>query len=177
MSSSATARTHLWLAGLGYLVFVVYGSLVPLDFRPMSPDEMLRASLLSPDAEMRQVYAELYAKADELPGREELGSEWTLALADGTAAGGVCFKGAPDADAAERVSAEILTVSAHFSSFVCVCDAVWSDGAVYDEWTERYRRGLAAVCRTLAAQFDVVAEITAGLPVLWKGKKLYETIL
>ncbi len=69
-----------------------------LTIRPMAPDEMLRASLLSPDAEMRQVYAELYAKAVELPGREELGSEWTLALADGTAVGGVCFKGAPDAD-------------------------------------------------------------------------------
>ncbi len=43
MSSSATARTHLWLAGLGYLVFVVYGSLVPLDFRPMSPDAAVAA--------------------------------------------------------------------------------------------------------------------------------------
>ena len=85
-------------------------------------------------------------------------------------------EGAPDADAAQRTISEILAVSEHFANFVCVCDAVWSDGAVYDEWTERYRRGLAMVCRALAGQFDVVAEITAGLPVIWKGKNLYETI-
>lgn len=85
-------------------------------------------------------------------------------------------EGAPDAGAAQRTAAEILAASEHFANFVCVCDAVWSDGAVYDEWTERYRRGLAMVCRALARQFDVVAEITAGLPVIWKGKDLYETI-
>jgi glycopeptide antibiotics resistance protein len=43
MTRSATARTHLWLAGLGYLVFVVYGSLVPLDFRPLSPEAAIAA--------------------------------------------------------------------------------------------------------------------------------------
>jgi glycopeptide antibiotics resistance protein len=40
---SATSRTHLWLAGLGYLLFVVYGSLVPLDFRPMPLDAAVAA--------------------------------------------------------------------------------------------------------------------------------------
>lgn len=85
--------------------------------------------------------------------------------------------GAPDADAAARVARELLTVSEHFAHFVCVCDAVWFDGAVYDDWTERYRRGLAEICRALAAQFDVVAEITAGLPVIWKGKQIYETFI
>ena len=80
-------------------------------------------------------------------------------------------EGAPDADAAERVSAEILTVSAHFSSFVCVCDAVWSDGTVYDEWTERYRRGLAFVDRCLAQLCDNVLEVSAGCVICHKGAK------
>ena len=84
--------------------------------------------------------------------------------------------GAPDVDAAARAARELLTVSEHFAHFVCVCDAVWFDGAAYDDWTERYRRGLAEICRALAAQFDVVAEITAGLPVIWKGKQIYETL-
>jgi glycopeptide antibiotics resistance protein len=43
MSGSATARTHLWLAGLGYLLFVVYGSLVPLDLRAMPLDAAIAA--------------------------------------------------------------------------------------------------------------------------------------
>jgi len=43
MSRTSTARRHLWLAGLGYLLFVVYGSLVPLDFRPMPLDAAVAA--------------------------------------------------------------------------------------------------------------------------------------
>ena len=84
--------------------------------------------------------------------------------------------GTPDAGAAARVARELLAVSEHFAHFVCVCDAVWFDGADYDDWTEHYRRGLAEICCALATQFDVVAEITAGLPVIWKGKQIYETL-
>lgn len=43
MSRRTQARGHLWLAGLGYLLFVVYGSLVPLDFRPMPLDAAIAA--------------------------------------------------------------------------------------------------------------------------------------
>jgi len=43
MTRSATARIHLWLAGLGYLLFVVYGSLVPLHFRAMPLDAAIAA--------------------------------------------------------------------------------------------------------------------------------------
>jgi glycopeptide antibiotics resistance protein len=40
---AARARGHLWLAGLGYLVFVIYGSLVPLHFRAMPLDAAIAA--------------------------------------------------------------------------------------------------------------------------------------
>jgi glycopeptide antibiotics resistance protein len=40
---AARARGHLWLVGLGYLVFVVYGSLVPLHFRAMPMDAAIAA--------------------------------------------------------------------------------------------------------------------------------------
>jgi len=43
MTTQATARAHLWLAGLGYLLFVVYGSLVPLHFRAMPLDAAIAA--------------------------------------------------------------------------------------------------------------------------------------
>ena len=40
----------------------------------------------------------------------------------------------------------------------------------YETWTETYRRGLAAVCRALAAEFDAVAELSAGCVRMWKGE-------
>ena len=76
----------------------------------------------------------------------------------------------PDAAAPERTAEELLTVSRHPRHFVCVCDELWRDGVTYETWTETYRRGLAEICRRLAAEFDVVCEMTAGLPPLWKGE-------
>ena len=43
MNQSATARSHLWLAGLAYLLFVIYGSLVPLEFKAMPLDTAISA--------------------------------------------------------------------------------------------------------------------------------------
>ena len=81
------------------------------------------------------------------------------------------FSGAqPDAAAPERAAQELLALSCRAAHLVCVCDDIFRDGAAYDEWTERYRSGLARVCRTLAAEFDTVCEVVAGLPHLWKGE-------
>lgn len=41
MKTRATARAHLWLLGFSYLLFVIYGSLVPLDFRALPLDTAL----------------------------------------------------------------------------------------------------------------------------------------
>jgi glycopeptide antibiotics resistance protein len=38
MTTQSTARGHLWLIGFGYLLFVIYGSLVPLDFHAIPLD-------------------------------------------------------------------------------------------------------------------------------------------
>ena len=74
-----------------------------------------------------------------------------------------------DANAAETVTAELLAVSRHSAHFVCVCDDLWRGGEDYQDWTEVYVRGLAQVCRALAAEFDVVCDMAAGLPHVWKG--------
>ena len=76
----------------------------------------------------------------------------------------------PDAAAAARTARELLTVSRHPRHFVCVCDELWRDGVTYETWTETYRRGLADICRTLAAEFDAVAELSAGRVRMWKGE-------
>lgn len=75
----------------------------------------------------------------------------------------------PDGEAGARVLAELLTVSTHPAHFIAVCDDLWRGGEVYEDWTEVYVRQLAQVCRALAAEFDVVCEMAAGLPRVWKG--------
>lgn len=77
--------------------------------------------------------------------------------------------GTMDAHAGERAARELIALSAHCESLVCVCDDLWRDGRDYDPWTEEYRRQLAQICRELAARFDAVAEVGAGIPTLWKG--------
>ena len=76
----------------------------------------------------------------------------------------------PDAAAPERTAKELLAVSRRVRHLVCVCDEIWRDGVTYETWTETYRRGLAAVCRALAAEFDAVAELSAGRVRMWKGE-------
>ena len=77
---------------------------------------------------------------------------------------------APDAGAANRVLRELLDISRYLDHFIAVCDDIWHGGEDYRDWTEVYVRGLADICQGLAAEFDVVCEMTAGLPHLWKGE-------
>jgi glycopeptide antibiotics resistance protein len=44
MTTQSTARGHLWLIGFGYLLFVIYGSLVPLDFHALPLDTAITVS-------------------------------------------------------------------------------------------------------------------------------------
>lgn len=76
----------------------------------------------------------------------------------------------PDETAWQRLLDDLQAVSRHTSHFVCVCDDLWRDGVTYDIITEDYRRGLALVCRGLAAEFDTVVEVAAGRPKIWKGE-------
>lgn len=71
--------------------------------------------------------------------------------------------------AAEKVTAELLAVSRWSAHFVCTCDDIWRGGEDYAGWTEIYVRGLASVCRRLAAEFDVVCDMAVGVPHVWKG--------
>ena len=64
----------------------------------------------------------------------------------------------------------MLAVGRRVRHLVCVCDEIWRDGVTYETWTETYRRGLAAVCRALAAEFDAVAELSAGCVRMWQGE-------
>ena len=80
------------------------------------------------------------------------------------------FGGGSDAGAPERALAELLALSAKCRNFVCVADEVFRDGAVFEETTESYRRGLAAICRGLAKEFDAAAEVSCGVIRIMKGR-------
>ena len=76
----------------------------------------------------------------------------------------------PDGAAGEAVLRQLLDVSRYPAHFIAVCDDIWHGGEDYRDWTEVYVRELARICRGLAAEFDVVCEMTAGLPRVWKGE-------
>ena len=77
-----------------------------------------------------------------------------------------------DEHAAARALDGIRALGAAAKHLVCVCDNLWCDGEDYGEWTERYRAGLAHICRSLAAEYDTVCEVTAGIPHCYKGTLL-----
>ena len=76
---------------------------------------------------------------------------------------------AEDADAPLRCAAGLCRIANEAAGAVFVADYIFSDAETYDEGTERYRRGLAYICRALADGCDVVAEASAGILTYYKG--------
>lgn len=74
-----------------------------------------------------------------------------------------------DPEACCRALRELLALSEKCAHFVCVADELFRDGAEFDRATEEYRRGLAAMLRGLAREFDAAAEVACGIPKLYKG--------
>lgn len=70
--------------------------------------------------------------------------------------------GEPDCDAPQRLAEELAAFAAAVSGVVFVSDYIYSDAFVYDELTERYRRGLAFIDRRLAAICEQVSEVRYG---------------
>ena len=74
-----------------------------------------------------------------------------------------------DPDAPERVAAALEEFVRRTKHAVLVSDYIYSDAAIYDEWTEAYRRGLALVDRRLAACCENVIEVSASNLLCHKG--------
>lgn len=55
---------------------------------------------------------------------------------------------------------------------VIVTNELFSDGIRYGDETEAYLALLADVNRSLAQKADAVAEVAAGIPIIWKGKEI-----
>ena len=105
----------------------------------------------------------LLARADEAEGATVLFDSVTAYLAN------EMFGGGFDENAPERAAGELLELSLSCDNFVCVCDELFRGGEDHEGLTEDYVRGLAMICRTLAAHFDTVCEVVCGVPHTVKG--------
>lgn len=74
-----------------------------------------------------------------------------------------------DPAATEKVAADLLAFVDKAGSTVLISDYIGGDGGGYDDYTRQYMAGLAALDRRLAESCDTVAELTAGLPMIYKG--------
>lgn len=74
-----------------------------------------------------------------------------------------------DADAPQRVADALEEFARRTANVVFVSDYIYADAQIFDEWTERYRRGLACIDRRLAACCDNVLEVSSGMIICHKG--------
>lgn len=73
-----------------------------------------------------------------------------------------------DFNAPERLSVELSEFALKTGNTVFVSDYIYSDAIGYDEYTEKYRHGLALLDRTLAKLCDKVIEVTYGFKYYYK---------
>jgi len=71
--------------------------------------------------------------------------------------------------AAEKIADELCEFVRRAPNTVLVSDYIYSDAAFYDDWTEAYRRGLAAIDRRLAQICENVIEVVNGQIICYKG--------
>ena len=81
-----------------------------------------------------------------------------------------------DLDGAETCTRSILTFSDTARHAVFVSDQIYCDAEIYSESTDQYRKRLADTDRALAKACDVVMEVTAGLPIIYKGGEFLENL-
>ena len=74
-----------------------------------------------------------------------------------------------DMGAAPRIARALESFIARAPNTVLVSDYIFSDAMLYDDLTEAYRRGLAAIDRHMAACCDNVIEVVAGQFIVHKG--------
>ena len=77
--------------------------------------------------------------------------------------------GTVDTEAGERVAEELALLAAGPGNWVMVSDYLFADPGPFGEYTEIYRKSLAAIDRHMAGICEAVVEISAGIAVYHKG--------
>ena len=76
-----------------------------------------------------------------------------------------------DISAGERCAKELCELADRVENIVFVSDFMYSDAALYDGYTENYRRALAAVDRALAERCESAVEVCVGNKICYKGRE------
>ncbi|MBR5429369.1 MAG: bifunctional adenosylcobinamide kinase/adenosylcobinamide-phosphate guanylyltransferase [Firmicutes bacterium] len=74
-----------------------------------------------------------------------------------------------DAEAPVKAAADLREFLRRAGGAVLISDSIGADGGSYDPYTRSFMAGLAYLDRSLAACCDVVAELVAGIPIVYKG--------
>ena len=77
--------------------------------------------------------------------------------------------GSVDAAAGERLAGDLVRFAELASNVVFVADFVFSDGRDYGALTEQYKKALGHIGVKLAEACCNVAELSASIPVWYKG--------
>lgn len=75
-----------------------------------------------------------------------------------------------DEEAEKRCLTELLALGRKVQHIVYVADNLFLDSGRYEWTTERYREVLGRILCALARECDAVAEVTAGIPIVYKGE-------
>ncbi|WP_278549286.1 GNAT family N-acetyltransferase [Cloacibacillus evryensis] len=70
---------------------------------PLNAEELRLLRDREADDGMKEAYGEMMDTMRRSPGREEWGTYWKICLTSGTRVGGLCFKGAPDAEGSVEI--------------------------------------------------------------------------
>jgi len=79
-------------------------------------------------------------------------------------------------NAAGKICDGLSEVFLKIKNVVVVSDFIYADGLLYDEFTEKYRAGLASVDRFCAGECDAAVEAFAGNFIIYKGKEALDEI-
>ena len=71
-----------------------------------------------------------------------------------------------------KIAGELAAIMDAVDGIVIVSDFIYSDGSLYEELTETYRRGLAYIDRRTAGLCDIALEACGGICVAHKGGEL-----
>ena len=81
------------------------------------------------------------------------------------------FSKTADSSVGERCAKELCEFADRVQNVVFVSDYMYSDAAMYDDFTENYRKALATVDSALAKKCESVVEVCAGNKIYHKGRE------
>ncbi|MGG7212931.1 bifunctional adenosylcobinamide kinase/adenosylcobinamide-phosphate guanylyltransferase [Clostridium nigeriense] len=70
----------------------------------------------------------------------------------------------------DKIIGEINSISNNVKNLVIVTDYLFSDGIIYDDYTNAFRRELGNINISLASIADIVIEFSFGNEIIHKGK-------